>query len=352
MSIYNGSHQGGFLKMRRSLAAATGLALLLSTSTACLADFQYSETSKMTGGALAGSMKVLGVFSKDARQAGQGTTSTISVKGNRMRRESSQGTAEIIDLSGRRIIQLNLKQKTYSVMTFDEMRARLEEARKKAAEQQAKRAKGENPQLKITPKIQVAPGTQTKQILNYTAKEMKTRIDMEMESQDPNRPGSANTWVTSDSWIAPVKGYDELKTFHMRMAKELDWLPGAVFGSNVQMNMASVELQKSTAKLSGLPLLQYTSMGMGQPGSTSTSQTQPQQQSGNPITKGLGGIFGKKNKQDNSQQPASNAGAQTTAGSLMDMTIEVTSVSTSALDSGLFDVPAGFKQVEAKGLGQ
>jgi len=116
------------------------------------------------------------------------------------------------------------------------------------------------------------------------------------------------------------------------------------------MNMASVELQKSTAKLSGLPLLQYSSMGFGQPGSTSTSQGQQQQQSGNPITKGLGGIFGKKNKQDSPQQP--NAGAQTTAGSLMDMTIEVTSVSTSALDSSLFDVPAGFKQVESKGLGQ
>lgn len=339
--------------MRRTSAAVTGLALVFSTSTACFADFQYSETSKMTGGALAGGMKVLSVFSKEARQAGQGTASTISVKGNRMRRESNQGTAEIIDLNGRRIIQLNLKQKTYSVMTFDEMRARLEEARKKSAEQQAKRGKGGNPQLKITPKIQVTAGAGTKQILNYTAKEMKTRIDMEMESQDPSKPGSANTWVTSDSWIAPVKGYDELKGFYMRMAKELDWLPGAVFGSNVQMNMASVELQKSTAKLTGLPLLQYTSMGMGQPGNTSTAPAQqPQQQSGNPISKGLGGIFGKKNKQDNAQQPSSGTGAQTTAGSLMDMTIEVTSVSTSALDPSLFDVPAGFKQVESKGMGQ
>src|SRR5262249_47876607 len=148
-----------------------------------------------------------------------------------------------------------------------------------------------------------------------------TRIDMEMESQDPNKPGSANTWVSSDSWIAPVKGYDEVKSFYMRMAKELDWVPGAVLGPNVQMNMASVELRKSTARLTGLPLLQYTSMGIGQPGSPSTSQTQPQQQSGNPITKGLGGIFGRKNKQDNAQQQSS-AGAQTTAGSLMDMTIE------------------------------
>jgi hypothetical protein len=333
--------------MRHTLAATAVVALLFATSTACFADFQYTETSKMTGGALAGGMKVLGVFSKDARQAGQGTNSTISLKGNRLRRESDQGTAEIIDLNGRRIIQLNLKQKTYSVMTFDEMRARLEEARQKAAEQQAKHAKGQNPQVKITPKISVTPGSGTKQILNYTAREMKTRIDMEMESQDPSKPGSANTWVTSDSWIAPVKGYDELHSFYLRMAKELNWLPGAVFGANPQINMASVELQKSTAQLKGLPLLSYTSMGMGQPGSTSTSQTQPQ--SGNPISKGLGGLFGRKNKPD-SQTQTSGGGAQTTSGSLMDTTIEVTAVSSSALDPSLFEIPAGFKEVEAKGM--
>src|SRR5215469_15444174 len=326
--------------MRKSLAAAMGLALLFSTSTVCFADFQYAETSKMTGGALAGSMKVLGVFSKDARQAGQGTTSTISVKGNRMRRESSQGTAEIIDLSGRRIIQLNLKQKTYSVMTFDEMRARIEEARQKAAEQQAKRGKGQNPQVKITPKIQVTPGTGTKQVLNYTAKEMKTRVDMEMESQDPKQQGSATMWMTADSWIAPVKGHDELKAFYLRLAKELDWLPGAVLGANPQMNMASVELRKSTARLNGMPLLQYTSVGMGagQPGSNA-GQSQPQSHSSSNPVSAIGGIFGRKKKDDSAQQDsgsASGAPASPT-GSLMDMTTEVTSISTNRLDAALFE---------------
>jgi hypothetical protein len=33
----------------------------------------------------------------------------------------------------------------------------------------------------------------------------------------------------------------------------------------------------------------------------------------------------------------------------MDTTIEVTSISTNAVDAGLFQVPAGFKQVPAKG---
>ena len=79
-------------------------------------------------------MKFVGVFSKDARQMTQGTTSTISFKGNKMRREDSLGQIEIIDLDGRRITQIDTKKKTYSTMTFDEMKARMEEARKKAAD--------------------------------------------------------------------------------------------------------------------------------------------------------------------------------------------------------------------------
>jgi len=338
--------------MKRVLASATLLALLLSTSTACFADFQYTENSKITGGAMVGMTKFLGAFSKDAKQATQPTSSTISLKGNRMRREDNLGKVEIIDLDGRRFVHIDLKSKSYSVVTFDEMRAQLEEAKRKAAEQQAKRGKGQDAQVKITPKISITPGSGTKQILNYTAKETKTRVDMEMQSQDPKQQGSANMWMTADSWIAPVKGHDELKAFYLRLAKELDWVPGAVVGANPQMNVASVELRKSTARLNGMPLLTYTSMGMGGGQAGNSAQSQPQSQSqshsSNPVS-AIGGLFGKKKKDDNAQQDSSAAGTQAGAnGSLMDMTTEVTSISTSRLDAALFDIPAGFKQVEAK----
>jgi hypothetical protein len=41
------------------------------------ADFQYSQTSKITGGALVSMTKTLGVFSKNARQMTDPQTSTI-----------------------------------------------------------------------------------------------------------------------------------------------------------------------------------------------------------------------------------------------------------------------------------
>jgi hypothetical protein len=336
-------------QMKISARGALALSLMLPAAIACRADVQYTEQSKITGGAAAGAMKVAGVFSKDAKQAVQGTTYTISVKAGKMRRESSLGTAEIYDLDGRRFINIDLKHKTYSVTTFDELRQQIQEARRKAAEQQAKSHKGSDTQVKITPKIRVTPSSGSKQILDHTAKEVKTRIDMEMEAQDAEHGSqSGNMWVNADVYVAPVKAYDEVRRFHLKMAKELDWLPGeALSGSNVRISQPMVEYRKNLDTMTGMPLLSYVSVGSGvNPGTTgqSTSSQPEKKDSGNVVTKSLGGMFGRKKKDDSAQQQdGSNAG-----GSLMDMTTEVTSITPGSVDSGLFEIPAGFKQVDAK----
>lgn len=338
--------------MKRGIALVLASLLLFSLSTPCFADFQYTETTKITGGAAVGAMKFAGVFSKDARQATQGSSSTISIKGNKMRREDSLGQIEIIDLDGRRITNIDTKKKTYSTITFDEMKARMEEARKKAAEQQAKRNKEQPSQVKITPKVTITPGTGTKKLLDYTAKETKMRVDMEMTSDDPKAKGqSANMWVDSDAYIAPVKGYDEVKHFYQRMAKEMDWVPGAVMGGNAQIAPAMVEYRKSATALNGMPLLSMVSVGMaGQPGAPQQTSHDDQKSGGNPITGGIGGLFGKKKKKDDAaQDDSSNSKPAGAPGSLMDTSTEVTSISTSAVDANLFKVPDGYKQVETKG---
>ena len=77
------------------------IALLLVWSTLSFADFKYSETSKITGGAMMNMAKMAGVFSKDARQMNAPTTRTISVKGSKLREEESDGSVRITDLAGR-----------------------------------------------------------------------------------------------------------------------------------------------------------------------------------------------------------------------------------------------------------
>jgi hypothetical protein len=357
------------------LRAVAALPVILSAAAMCRADFKYSQTSQITGGAMLGMMKFAGHFSKDTKDVTAPQQSTIYVKGNRMRRDEATGKFQIIDLDGRRIIEVDPQQHAYSVVTFDQMRQAMEQA--KAQAQAENKNKNQNANVTVTPKIETTATGNSKTILGEPAKEVKMKMTMEMQSSDPRSQGqTASFWFNSDQWMARIPGSDELRQFHARMAKELDWMPGAMFGgTGMQMNMrpAMTEFQKHTAEMEGLPLLQYTSLGMGgavPEGSASGAQTPPPSSQSSDssassssdataqalghVLGGFGGFGHKKKKQQddsaanaNSGQPAAPppAGAST-PGSMMDITVEVTSFSSGSLDATLFDVPTGYNQVQ------
>jgi hypothetical protein len=191
--------------------------------------------------------------------------------------------------------------------------------------------------------------------------------------------------MNTDSWIAPtIPGYDEIKQFYVKMAKQMDWVPGAVMSgmanSNVQLGMT--EVKKNNAKINGIPLLQTVSMTMGAngvPAAGASAQAPPAAQAPPPpapaqeptsakdaIASGIAGHFGlggfgKKKKKTEDPPPADSSTAATpggsgsatpaaapaTPGALMEMTIEVTSYSADTLDKSLFDVPAGYALVQS-----
>jgi hypothetical protein len=359
---------------------STGLvfSILLAVCGISKADFKYTQSSKMTGGSLMTMTKSLGVFSKNARQLDEPQLSTIMVKGNRMRSEHSIGTVEIIDLDGRRFINIDTIKKTYSTMTFDEFKANMERARERAKEEQAKAA-AKNPEaanLKITPKVHSEETGATRTILDLPTKEVKWQIEMQFESTDPKvqqQAQGASMTMNSDAWLASsVPGYDEMRQFYVRMAKQLDWLPGTMgnmAGMNAQMGPAMQEFQKNLVAVKGMPLLQNISFGMASTGvpqnqttASQPSQPPPPQQSddrgsvptstGDAISKGMGsvfGSFGKKKKQHDQDAAASSNSAQqsgSASGALMEMQIEVTQYSNGSVDGGLFDIPAGYTQVQ------
>ena len=103
--------------INKNKAAFSFLVLLVGAGIS-RADFKYTQSSKVTGGAMAGMMKLAGAFSKQAREP---IVTTEYLKGHKMRRDSSDGHSTIIDLDGRQIIEIDNKKRTYSVMTFDEM---------------------------------------------------------------------------------------------------------------------------------------------------------------------------------------------------------------------------------------
>src|SRR5205807_3484541 len=136
------------------------------------------------------------------------------------------------------------------------------------------------------------------------------------------------------------------------------WLAGrkvmhSATPGNVQIAPAMTEFRKNAFNMTGFPLLQYVSVGgtgTGQPGQSESKAQASPSTPGGAIAKGIGGLFGRKKKKEDeqAQQDSANADSKpaSPANSLMDMTLEVTSVSTDPVDKSLFDIPPGYKQVE------
>jgi len=328
------------------------LACLAALATSpLLADFTYQETSTITGGAVMSMMKVVGVFSKQAREP---IVSTVSVKGNRMLHRSNTH-ATVIDLDSQTITSIDFQKKQYSVMTFEEM--------KQALEQMSQKMK-QNDKGDVKFKVSAKSTGKTKQAAGFDAKEMIMK--MEMEGTDAKSGQTGAMTITTDMWIAQgVPGYKEVRDFYRRMAEKLNWTPGGnMFMQNPQVSEGMAEVAKEVAKLDGVPVEQYVTMGAaGQPGAEGSAGQQqpppPQQQAqqekpslGGALGGALGGRFGlgRKKTSSTSEPPPAQQGGQGsgTPGSLLEMNTVMSGFNSLPVDDSAMAVPAGFKKVESE----
>jgi hypothetical protein len=339
--------------------------LVVFSSTWLRADFSMEQTSQITGGMLAGMMKMAGAFTRQAREP---MHTTVAVKGDRMVHLSAQ-RAQIIDLGKETITSVDFQRKTYSVMTFAQMKQALADL---SARMRGNKQDGADVKFKVS----VNPTGQTKQIAGVDTRE--TILKIEMEGSDPNTGQTGTMTMTSDMWLVPkVAGYEEVTNFHRRMAQKLDWAPGGgMMMAHPDIAKAMSELYKQSGSLDGIPVYQIVKMGAAGAGAAPPAGTQapPPQQAGaqdNPpsaesaLGAALGGKLGRfgglgrKKKQDAppadqaSSAPASEpatAPQGDASGALMEMTMEASGFSSAAVDSARFDVPDGFKQVEPEML--
>src|ERR1035437_8491634 len=347
----------------KKVVTITGIMAL--TGSSLLADFTYQETSTITGGLMLSMMRIAGAFSKQAREPIQ---STIAVKGDKMVHRGAN-SASVIDLGSGTITHIDFQKKQYSVMTFEEMKQLMEQMSQKMQKSQ----KGDKGEMKF--KVSANATGKSKQVAGLEAKEMIMKMEMEMEAtdKDSGQTQKGGMTVSTDMWIAPgVPGYGEVRDFHKRMAERLNWNPGGnMFMSDPKVSQGMVEVYKEVAKLDGMPVQQNISIGVaGQPGAAEggtapaqqqKSQPQAQQQPAQPQPVGgalgsaLGGRFGLGKKKP-ADQPASSdnppaSGGQASGsgqpGSLLEMTTELNSYSSNAVDPSLSEVPAGFKKVDS-----
>jgi hypothetical protein len=349
---------------------------------ALMADFSYEQTTTVTGGAAAAMMRVAGAFS---RQANQPTKTTHLLKGDKMATITANHIS-IIDLAGETMTEVDLQKKTYSVMTFAQM--------KQFVEQFAQGANSPEANIKVSANATGA----TKQVNGLNAKEMV--ITMEMETTDARSGQKGSMKIVMDSWLAGgIAGYDEVRAFQKRMAEKLNYAPGGG-GMMGRPDLAKgmAQAAKEMAKLDGVPVLQVVKMGgagqsLGGGQMTPEQQAQmaqaqqqaqqqqaqqppPQQQeqptAGGVLGSALGGRLGrfgglgrKKQQpppQEQAQQqpaapaqstpPPATAAPQGDPSVLMETTIEMTNFSSSSVDGSKLEVPAGFKQVESPMMGR
>jgi hypothetical protein len=324
------------------------------------ADFTYESTTKITGGALVGMMKFAAAMSKDARKAMDPITATTVIKGDRMVHKAND-SASIIDLDKETITTVNFAQRTYSVMTFAQMRQAMEEMQQKIT-----RKPSDTPAADMQFDIKLNDTGKTKTINGNIAHEMV--LTMLMQGQDAKSEAKGGLDVTTDMWLAPkIPGYEEVREFNKHMSAKLNWMPGAnPLMNRPDMQRAMTELYQQGSKMEGMPVFEVIKIGgkmEGMPDSSS-SQAQASRPSNPPPTSatdamgsilgsrlGLGGL-GRRKKESSSDSNSSNSSAGgpansgSASGSLMEMTMEVSSYSSAPAEAAMFEIPSGFTQVK------
>ena len=341
-----------------------------------LADFQYTETTTITGGSVVGLMKLAGTFSKQAREANAPQVSTIVIKGNRMARLSNS-YGEIVDLDKETVTHIDNQKKTYTVMTFQEMKQQMEAAarkmqeRQKSAPAQPQTPAPQDTNTKMNFKVNVKNTTNFRTVAGLDS--VESILTMVAEAQNTQTGESGNMAITNDMWMAPeIPGYGEVRDFERRYAEKM----GAVFNSAIgPSTLGSLqagsgegmgEMVKEMSKLKGTPVLQTMRMGTtanGQPlpaasegpipgadspqtpSAGSTAQNGMASALSNKF--GLGG-FGKKKSAPPPDQTQNGTAQTPQAVVLIESKTELTSFSQGPVDVTKLDVPAGYKQVEMK----
>ena len=356
------------------------LALALAASASAFADYTYQQTTQITGGSLLHMMKMVGAFSSQARKTGDPVVSTVYLKGNRMATVNPD-SIDIIDLDKETITHVDNQKKTYTVVTFDQMKQQIENARREMAKKQAEHPSSAPPadpnanDVKVSFDVKVRKTGAEKDVSGLASKEAILTMTMNATDQKTQQTGAMA--ITNDMWMVPeVPGYDQVREFQKRFAEKMATVTAGLgmdmsrmLAQNPGATEALADMGKEMQKLDGVPIQQVMRMGTtanGQPLPAASEAPLPpdsspampgagdvaKQSAASMLTShfGLGG-FGRKKQQNDQPAPDQGANQQGTAAQpttaiLMESQTTISNFSSAPVEDGHFDVPAGFKQVQ------
>ena len=245
-----------------SKTCVLALSLVALSAGSAMADVKTRDKSQVKFEGFLGGM--VGMFGGKA--AREGVVITNAVKGDR-KVELNDTTGRIVDLKEEKVYELDMKNKTYKVTTFDELRRRMREAQEKAQKETPKQEQPQQQQEQGKPAremevdFDVKETGQTKQLAGYSTREVVMTVTVREKGKTLEESGGAV--MTSNSWMAPaIPAMNELAQFEMRYWKAI--APEASGVSAEQMAAAMVmypmlknameRLKAEGSKLEGTPL--------------------------------------------------------------------------------------------------
>jgi hypothetical protein len=299
------------------------------------------------------------------KAAKEGVITKVAIKGDRML-TSNGDTGQLVDLNEEKVYEINFKDSSYRVITFEEMRRRMREAEEKARQERAKAEKRDEKNAEKNgdkpPEYEVDVTTRstgaTKAINGYDTKQAITTVTVRPKGKTVEQGGGMV--LTADSWLAPgMDSIKELVDFQMRYMKKLDApMAGGVasadqmaaaFAMYPMLKDAMAKMRTEGQKVEGTPVLTTMTFDAVQSPEQQAQARQSEQQSKPDDTPasvgGLGGLFAKKMMKKKAEESAAATPANTAPGhtTVMTMVSETLSMSkdVSAAD---VSVPAGFKE--------
>ena len=345
---------------RTCVAAALTIGLVTVSAHSLRADVKADEKTLVKFEGMLG--KIAGLFGGKA--AREGVKTSIAVKGDR-KASLTETAGQIVDLREEKIYDLDIRKKTYKVVTFAELRRQLEEARKKAVEDMKKAQAEAKEQPAQAPQAQAPPtsdGTQMEMDFDLKETGQKKTINgfesrqiimtVTMREKGKTLEQSGGIVLTSDSWMTPtIEAMKEVMDFDVRYAKALagPMISGAsademaaAMAMYPMMKDAIARMRAENVKMDGTAVLTMTTIDAVKSAeqiAAEKEQSQPQTSSAPPTSVGglVGGLMRRRTNSNSAQAAA------TGRVTFMTMTNEVLKVATTVADADLA-IPAGFKE--------
>jgi hypothetical protein len=296
--------------------------------------------------------RVVNIFGGKA--AREGVKSTVAVKGDR-KITTNDVNGQIVDLAEEKIYELDVRKKTFTVTTFEELRRRMEEARKKAeadaakAQEKPAEAPPDQSGKEVEIDFTVKETGQRKTVNGFDTRQAIMTIAFREKGKTLEQGGGLV--VTSDIWLAPrIAAMQEVAEFELRYAKALH---GPMIAGASPEEMAAAlalypmlkdglaRMRDEAVKLDGTAILTTTTVESVKSEEQLATEKKSAEAEGRPsVSGGIGGLVGgfARRAAQRNDPPKPRATFMTITNEVLKVTTDVAAADVS--------VPTGFREAK------